>query len=284
MDDLARMTVEQLLGMIDALARCQNARPERDKRRAVFLASRILSNWPTRFIEVLNVEDERPKYCRKHIARIFSNLCGRGPGEQRGTEFMGSLIVEYALTRLGYHHPKLGNYANRLPTGFLEHSSVKRAFPLHKRGAIVDNVLKVDRDFPPRQQFGETSTLSVPEVLRSECEAASDLGCTRVAIRALVASGHLDGMLGRGGWMVTDASVNNFRGRYVFVHSIAKAENSRSERILRICRLRRIPVLWSKVEGPVKLQAFVKIADMPRLKLALADKRRVKLIPWRRVG
>jgi hypothetical protein len=99
MKDLMRMDLDHLITTVEPLAR---ANGQSDKRQIVFLASRIVSDWPTRFIEFLGRERDPEEHqpFQRRVNKTYIALCG-ATQRRLQMEFLGSLTVEFALKSLG---------------------------------------------------------------------------------------------------------------------------------------------------------------------------------------
>lgn len=193
---LMAMTLGQLIETVEALARFQEARRGCDKRQAVFLAARVLSGWPQRFLDCLDHPGgpDRGLKFRRNLIRVHHALCGPENTPRSHMDFLGAVMVEYALKRWGYRHSQLERYARQLPTGLLNHVGDHRE----------PSAVPIDAD-----------TINVQT--KSAAEAAQYLGCAPVAIQGLVRSGKLCGTVNASAWRVNEVSLERFRQEHEFL-------------------------------------------------------------------
>jgi TniQ/Helix-turn-helix domain len=246
---LVAIPLRQLIEMVDALARAQEATIGRDKRQAVFLAARILSGWPQRFLEYLDPPGgpDGPLQLRKNLLRLHDGLCGPENASRSHMDFLGAVMVEYAFRRWGYRHSQLQRYGSLLQTGLLDHMFD------HRHGAPATAM--------------DVSSLST----RTKCaaEAAQYLGCSPTAVQGLVRSGKLSGTVNAARWRVENESLERFRREYVFLREIAKSER-RSIRTLRtVCCKDHIQVFVPRAEKASGIQLYIRATVIKRLKSGL---------------
>jgi len=246
---LMAMTLKQFTDAVDALARVQEAAIGCDRRQVVFLAARILSEWPQKFLEFIDPPSGgyRPLQLRKNLIRIHDLLCGPENAPRSHMDFLGAVIVEYVLRRCSYRHSQFNRYAERLPTGLLDHLPDQR-----KRAAAAFTVN------------------SLTAGMKSAAEAAQHLGCPPTAIQGLVRSGKLRGTVNAAKWTVEQTSLDRFRREHVFLREIAKSERTSIRTLRIVCHKEQIQVFVPRAEKVSGIQCYIRAAELERLKSGLS--------------
>lgn len=254
-DDLMAMTLGRLVDMVDALARTQEATIGRNKRQVVFLAAQMLSNWPHNFFEYLDPADgiDRAEQFRKTLLRVHHALCGPQNAPRSHMDFIGALMVEYALRRYGYRHSQIARYENRLTTGLLDHVVDPK-----RRAAVISNLGSLNAG------------------TRTASEAAQFLGCSSTAIQGLVRSGKLSGTVNAATWRINRLSLERFRREHVFLREIAESERTSVRTLKTVCRRYHIQVLIPRAMKKSGIQPYIRTAEIERLKSGLSSRRASK--------
>lgn len=127
-ENLMAMDLKMLVRTIETLARLQGGNLQTPKGEVVSLAARILSDWPRGFLTFLDPGNSASHFAehRTHLNRIYNAICGWSDDQRHATAFIGALIVEFAIIRWGYRHPRLLLYSDSLPTGLVDCSLVFR--------------------------------------------------------------------------------------------------------------------------------------------------------------
>ncbi len=249
---LTRMTVPQLLETVDALARCQGVEGGHDKRRSIFLAAKLLSDWPNKFLQLLSPPDRTVTAHQsiRHLLRVHRMLCGPNDASRYHTNFIGAVIVEFALNRWAYRHSQTERYKSHLPTG------------------LCGNVRAEEH----RAKLANQLNTSPPET-ESALEAAGQLGCSPTAIPGLIQSGKVSGTVFASSWRVELPSLDSFRDQYLFIIKMAASENSSEKILLSLCRTNGISVFLPPAERLSGRQPYIRQIDAERLKAALTKRR-----------
>jgi hypothetical protein len=251
--DLMAMTLGQIVETVDALAHCQGAKNESDKRHAVLLASGLLMDWPRRFLEFLDPQTgtERALTFRRNLIRMHHVLCGPDHARKAHMDFLGAVMVEYAWRRWDYRHSQIGRYQNQIPTGLLDHMADRQ----RPAGAISVEVNSVG-----------TRT-------KSAAEAARFLCCSPTAIQGLVRSGMLSGSVNAAMWRVDNASLERFRREYFFLVELAATEHTPVKYLMKLCSWTHIQVFLPRATKTTGIQPYIRTAEVERLKSALSMRR-----------
>lgn len=249
-ENLMTMTLPQLIETVDTLARLQGAATGRDKRQVVFLAARALSDWPHGFLKVIDPQEdgtERAVQFRRNLARCLRALCGPNSTLRSHADFLGAVMVEYAVRQWNYRPSQLARYDAQIPTGVLDHlagEEVLKSTLASSSGVATDGLVDAS-------------------------DAAQYLGCSTTTIEGLVRAGRLQGNVHATKWKVEGNSLRSFRRDFVFLDEVARL-TKKSMRIVRLmCQGCEISVSAPRTARLSGRSLYMRAADVDRLKQAL---------------
>lgn len=266
-EDLMKMTLPQLVDVADTLARLQGANTGGDKRQVIFLAARALSDWPHSFLKVLDPREGGPGrevQFRKCLSRCLRALCGANIAQSSHMDFMGAVMVEYAVRQWNYRPSELSRYQAHIPTGVLNHLGGEE---------VLKSTLAA-------------SSGMVTDAMLDAADAARYLCCSMTTIEGLVRSGSLQGNVHAAKWKVEVNSLRSFRRDFVFLIEIARSMSKTERTVRMMCQARGIRIFTPRTAKISGKALYIRAADVDRLKQALHKhkgwKMEVGYIPFRR--
>jgi hypothetical protein len=256
--ELGAMPLKDLLGLIRTLGRhsvsASSGATWADPRVAVLEASRILSQWPFRFRELLarlepNSRATKPLYLTGSRHRGLYGSLSRGRAE-----FAVREISDYAASRHGalakyfwpvYHDDRSAKDRSEISKAFVSKSELAKMF-------------EVDWGTPD-------DIVVVKGLPMTTNEVAKALGCTVYAVRQLAILGKLPGKRIRKTFIFGSDVVEGFKRQYVFLASLARDLLSTANRLMKIARKRGVNMDWILDKNFREKYAFILVEDIPRI-------------------
>jgi hypothetical protein len=109
------------------------------------------------------------------------------------------------------------------------------------------------------------SQTSRGERLMGTFESASYLNCHQAVVRRLLRGGRIRAVKKQNVWLVRESILSEFATTYVQLGSVAKELRTNTAALIRFCKMRRVPMMFTESGYEQGVCAFIRREDQPKL-------------------